>query len=121
MARVWGLRQSNRFQCTGVMPSTSGAAITCTRRRRGKPAMLTELVERGLISTRSASKSRWMVTLASNRPSRNPSCMNIRIPAKLMPARATARRTGWRVSNNHANGMRRARQRAANQAPGFTD
>ena len=43
--------------------------------------------------------------------------MNIKMPAKLMPARATANRTGWRVSNNQARGMRRPDQIASS---GFT-
>ena len=92
--RVWGLRQSSRFQFTGVIPRTAGSAITCTRRRRGKLAMPIELIVLGLINTRSASNSLCTVTLASNNPSRKPSCMNIKMPAKAIPARATANRAG---------------------------
>ena len=56
--RFWGLRHRSKFQCTGVMPATAGSAMACTSRRRGKPAMLTELLERGLIKTKSVSNSR---------------------------------------------------------------
>ena len=92
--RVSGLRQSSRFQCTGEIPNTAGSARVCTNRRRGKPAMLIELLVRGLINTKSVLNILCTVTLASNRASRKPSCMNIKMPAKLMPARATASRTG---------------------------
>ena len=117
---VWGLRHSSRFQCTGVVPITSGSAMACTRRRWGKPVMLIELLVRGLSSTRSVSNSLWTVMLESNRASRKPSCMNIRIPAKVIPARATARRMGWRVSSSQARGIRRPCQNvmaAAGQSP----
>ena len=80
--------------------------------------MLIELLVRGLINTKSVLNILCTVTLASNRASRKPSCMNIKMPAKLMPARATASRTGWRVSNNQARGMRRPDQIACS---GFTD
>ena len=108
---VSGLRQSSRFQCTGVVPDTAGSAMACTRRRRGKGAMPIELIVRGLISTRSVSNCWCTVTLASNSPSRKPSCINIRMPAKAMPARATASRPGWRQSSSSARGMRRDGQR----------
>ena len=116
--RVSGFFQSIKPQCTGEIPATSGSARVWIRRRRGKSAMRTELVDLGLIRTRSASNIRWMVTLASKRPSRNPSCMNIRIPAKLIPARATSNRTGWRVSNIHDSGMRRRCQKRCITPPG---
>ena len=41
----------------------------------------------------------------SNKPSLKPNCINIKIPAKLIPAIATANLNGCLVNNNQANGI----------------
>ena len=41
----------------------------------------------------------------SNKPSLKPNCINIKIPAKLIPAIATASLNGCLVNNNQANGI----------------
>jgi hypothetical protein len=69
-----------------------------------------ELMERGLRRIRSASNRLCNVTLESNKPCRNPSCKNIKMPAKPMPAKAIINLPGCLVNNSQERGIPRDRQ-----------